>query len=87
MAYDVKVADSVKKSWRRIPTQDRQRILEALRALADAPRPRGCVALRGSVAAYRIRLGDYRALYDVDDAAKIVTVLAVKHRREAYRDL
>ena len=84
--YQIQVSDTAKKNFRRLPAQDQKRVLEALNALGDDPRPRGCVALKAHMG-YRIRVGDYRAIYAVDDAAKMITVLAVKHRREAYRDL
>ena len=86
MTYEVRVADTVRKNLRRVPDQDKQRILDALKALAHDPRPHGCVALRVRTL-YRIRIGDYRALYDVNDGARVVTVLTVKHRRDVYRDL
>jgi mRNA interferase RelE/StbE len=62
-----------------------QRILAALQDLADNPRPRACVKLVTGVGEYRLRVGDYRVLYDVDDRDHTVTVLRVKHRSKAYR--
>ncbi len=86
MAYKVRVSDTARKNLRRVPARDKRRILEALKALARDPRPYGCVALKAKTG-YCIRIGDYRALYDVDDRAGVVTVLTVKHRRDAYRNL
>lgn len=61
------------------------RVKEALADLAHTPRPRGCVKLH--TGAWRVQVGDFRVLYDVDDKARTVEVLRVKHRRESYRGL
>jgi len=53
--------------------------------LEQNPRPHGCTKLEGSEDEYRVRVGDYRILYVIDDKAKLVTVARVRHRREAYR--
>lgn len=65
--------------------RDRQRVIERVRTLAGEPRPPACEKLSGSAAKYRIRQGDYRIVYAVDDAAKVVEVVKVGHRREVYR--
>jgi mRNA interferase RelE/StbE len=58
-----------------------------MRALGDdTPRPAGCTKLAGTADGYRIRVGDYRIVYLIDDAAQIVTVTRVGHRREVYRE-
>jgi len=59
------------------------RVRGALLVLARAPRPKGCVKL--STGAWRIRVGDIRVLYDIDDNAKTVEVLRIGHRRDIYR--
>ena len=63
----------------------KDRVRQAVRSLLKDPRPPGCKLLAGPYqATWRIRVGDYRILYEVDDAADIVRVLRVRHRREAY---
>lgn len=62
-----------------------QRVREDLLMLAHTPRPKGCVKL--STGAWRVRVGEIRVLYDIDDKAKTVEVLRIKHRRESYRGL
>lgn len=57
-----------------------QRVREALASLSHTPRPKGCVKL--STGAWRIRIGDIRVLYDIDDTAKTVEVLRIKYRRD-----
>jgi mRNA interferase RelE/StbE len=64
--------------------RDRQRIVSRIRDLAQAPRPPGCEKLSGREL-YRIRQGDYRVLYAVNDAERAVTVVRVAHRRDVYR--
>jgi mRNA interferase RelE/StbE len=61
-----------------------ERVRNALLALRQDPRPRGCIKLR--TGAWRIRIGDYRATYDIDDTERTVTVLRVRHRRDIYRE-
>ena len=58
--------------------------MDAIRALADEPRPHGCVKLSGSQS-WRIRIGDYRVIYDIDDKSRQIDVLHIGHRREVYR--
>ena len=60
-----------------------QRINEAISQLADEPRPVGAKKLMG-IEGYRIRVGDYRVLYVVNDESRLIVVYRVKHRREAY---
>jgi mRNA interferase RelE/StbE len=59
-------------------------IKTAIGALAQNPRPHGYIKLKGEEA-YRIRVGDYRIIYEIDDEIIIVTVIAVGHRKEVYR--
>jgi len=60
------------------------RVMAALDRLAVDPRPRGCKKLREGELAYRYRVGDYRILYQVDDAALVVRVYKIRHRSDAY---
>jgi mRNA interferase RelE/StbE len=62
-----------------------QRVREALTSLSHTLRPKGCVKL--STGAWRVRVGEIRVLYDIDDKARTVEVLRVKHRRDVYRGL
>jgi mRNA interferase RelE/StbE len=60
-------------------------MLASIETLAFQPRPRRSQKLTGSESSYRIRVGDYRILYEVDDQSRIVSVFAIGHRREVYR--
>ena len=64
---------------------DRRRIADCIRALAEDPRPVGSEKLAGRRDRLRIRQGDYRVIYSVDDSERAVTVVRIAHRREAYR--
>lgn len=68
------------------PSATRQRIEAKIASLATDPRPHDCTKLAGADA-YRVRVGDYRIVYDVADAVRIVTVIHVGHRREIYRNI
>lgn len=68
-----------------LPVADQDRVLDRIKALAEEPRPSGCEKLSGMRDAWRIRSGNYRIVYRVDDAADVVTVTRVGHRREVYR--
>jgi mRNA interferase RelE/StbE len=84
VAYQVEITPPALKQLERIDRQFRTRILATIERLSIDPRPQGCKQLTGWPG-YRIRVGDYRALYRIDDAAKIVWILEVGHRREVYR--
>jgi len=86
-SYRVVLKPSVEKDLRSLPKSVTVRVWDRLEALANNPHPRHSVKLAGAERLYRIRVGDYRAVYDVDDEAKLVTVHYVRHRREAYRNL
>lgn len=63
---------------------DRERVSKRMQALAENPRPYGSEKLEGFEATYRIRQGDYRVVYDIDDAERIVFVIKVGHRKDVY---
>lgn len=67
------------------PKKLRQRLVRAIEELAAVPRPPGCEKLAGGTDLYRIREGDYRAVYVIEDRHRLVRVLKVGHRREVYR--
>lgn len=64
---------------------DRQRLVARIEALGSNPRPQGCEKLAGYADRYRVRQGDYRVVYSVDDAEHIVLIVKIGHRREVYR--
>jgi mRNA interferase RelE/StbE len=83
-SYTVVVSRPVQKEIRSLDQGIRLRILTALRALAVDPRPSGCRKLVGAQNRWRIRVGDYRVIYTVDDTDHIVEIFVVRHRSKAY---
>ncbi len=84
--YTVIVEQRVYKDFDRIPSPDLDKIYETIESLENNPRKPGSQKLRGYKNRYRIRRGDYRIIYTIDDSAKIVNVFLVKHRKDAYQD-
>ena len=84
MAYTVIVNRAAEKELDRLPQKVHQRIMRRLIELESNPRPHGVQKLHGHDG-YRVRIGDYRVLYLINDEAQVVEVLAVGHRREVYR--
>ncbi len=82
--FDLVFKEPVSKDLKEIPKQDVQRILERIDALRDEPRPQGSVRLSGKEY-YRVRQGNYRIIYEIQDAQLVVIVIKVGHRREVYR--
>lgn len=70
------------EAWTRLTPKRR---LACITALEQDPRPSGCKKLRGATNTYRIRSGDYRVVYTIEDAELLVLVVRVGHRREVYR--
>jgi mRNA interferase RelE/StbE len=79
--FETPVQPSVAKDQRGIPKTEVRRLLKGIEALGDDPRPAGCQKLTGRDL-YRIRHGVYRVVYSVDDAAVVIEVIKVGHRRE-----
>lgn len=85
MSYQVSITRPALKALAAIDKTQRRRIQAAIDRLADNPRPPGARALRGRSGELRIRVGDYRVIYDVYDDQLLVLVVEVGHRREIYR--
>jgi mRNA interferase RelE/StbE len=83
-AYRLLLKKSAERELRKTPKADLQRITERINELAAAPRPSGSEKLAGQDS-YRIRQGDYRIVYTVDDDQKLIEIIKVGHRREVYR--
>ena len=84
MTYALLIERRAQRSLSRITVQDRERISDAIRRLAEEPRPHGVKKLSGRDA-WRIRVGDYRILYEIHDERLLILVIDVGHRREIYR--
>ncbi|MGH7335985.1 MAG: type II toxin-antitoxin system RelE family toxin [Myxococcota bacterium] len=82
---EIRVSATAERQLRAAPRADQERLIEAMRALATNPRPRGCRKLQGYDDTFRIRVGVYRIIYAVQDRQLLVIVLKIGHRRDAYR--
>lgn len=82
--YDLLIKPSVARDLRGIPREDVERILERVHALPADPRPPGVEKLSGEER-YRVRQGDYRIVYSINDRSRVVEVVQVGHRRDVYR--
>jgi len=84
-SYRVRFTKSAEKDLRRIEESQVFSVMEKIEALSVNPRLEGTKKLVGSEAAYRLRVGDYRVIYTIDDGIKIVQIDRVRHRKDAYR--
>ena len=82
--YRLEIGQGAQRQIRRLPTDVQQRILRSIDALAENPRPHGAIKLSGGEG-YRVRVGDYRILYWIDDANQRVEVHRVMAREDVYR--
>ena len=85
MKYAVQLTRSARKDVLALEDPLYSRISEAINALEENPRPEKARKLRGREKAWRIRVGDHRVIYEVDDDSHAITIYTVKHRREVYR--
>jgi len=85
MSYRIEFRPAARRGMRRLPRDVIQRIDRHILSLADDPRPHGVERLTGEENTYRIRVGDYRVLYEIHDDVLIVYVIRVGHRRDVYR--
>ena len=83
-SYELLIKRPAAKELEALPLRDRRRIVNRIQALANDPRAPGAEKLSGDEK-YRVRQGDYRVLYEIDDAARTVTVVRIGHRRDVYR--
>lgn len=84
-SYNVEFSANVRKDFRKIPQADAERILRKIRDLAATPRPPGSKKLKGEEL-FRIRVGAYRVVYEIEDERLVVFIVRVKHRKEVYRN-
>jgi len=83
-SYSLVLKKSAERELRALPKADLRRVTDRIRGLANTPRPSGHEKLSGQEQ-YRVRQGDYRVVYAIDDDHRIVTIVKIGHRREVYR--
>ena len=83
--YTVYLEQAAERDLKRLHSKEFDRISFHIKALTENPRPAGCRKITGSKNDWRIRVGEYRIIYEVNDNDKTVMVMRIRHRREAYR--
>ncbi|MBU6148320.1 MAG: type II toxin-antitoxin system RelE/ParE family toxin [Actinomycetales bacterium] len=81
----MRIARRAAKSLAALQRREQQRIRAAIELLAEEPRPPACIALAGEDSVYRVRVGEYRIVYEVIDKVLVIHVVGIGHRREVYR--
>jgi mRNA interferase RelE/StbE len=87
MQYELIIKPTAEKSLDKVPLPTRRHIVAALKELRSNPRPPGVVKLAGDKNLWRIRVGNYRVVYEIHDDRLIVFVLRVAHRKDVYRKM
>ncbi|MDO9141629.1 MAG: type II toxin-antitoxin system RelE/ParE family toxin [Methylobacter sp.] len=85
MAYEIIIKPSTEKSFARLEKAQQIKIVKAIENLAANPRPQGFKKLKSDAELYRIRVGDYRIIYSIDNNVLIITVVKVGHRKDIYK--
>ena len=83
-SYAVELKPSARKELESLPDTVLARVVRRVEALQQEPRPAGCKKLKGYKDQWRVRIGDWRVIYIVDDKARLVSVTRIAHRREVY---
>ena len=82
--YSVQFVRSARKELERLPDSVLARVFARIEQLAETPRPPGCKKLRGARDLWRIRIGDYRVIYFLDDAQRVIEIRAIGDRKDVY---
>ncbi len=83
-SYAVELKPSARKELESLPDTVLARVVRRLESLAHDPRPTGCKKLKGHNDQWRVRIGDWRVVYIIDDTSRLVSVTRIAHRREVY---
>ena len=84
-SYEIEISRTAERQLKKLAEEDQLRVVRAMLALTEEPRPRGSRKLTGYDDVFRIRVGRFRVLYSVSDARLVVVVLKIGHRRDVYR--
>lgn len=83
--YEVLLERRAQRNLRRLPKEEFKRAIRVIKRLGSDPRRAGCRKIAGSESDWRVRFGDYRVIYEIDDSARVVRIMYIRHRRYAYR--
>lgn len=86
MSYAVLIKPAAQRQLKKLPRAVQVDLITLIERLAQDPRPPGCKKLKGRQNQYRVRLGDYRVIYSVEDMALVVRIIKVGHRRDVYEE-
>ena len=84
VAYRIEVTPRARKDLKALPRRERPRVAEQIDALKSDPRPKGCRKLKGREDFYRIRVGDYRVVYRIEDEILLILIVRIGDRKEIY---
>ncbi|MCA9896731.1 MAG: type II toxin-antitoxin system RelE/ParE family toxin [Ardenticatenaceae bacterium] len=82
--YNLKIKNSAERDLKRLPKPLFLRLNQKILALREEPRPSGVRKLQGKLEGWRVRVGDYRIVYQIDEAEQTVTIVRIRHRRDVY---
>ena len=85
MSYQVELSKQAEKQFKALPQQIQRRLQLRIDALTENPRPSRIKKLEGAQSQYRIRVGDYRIVYDIQEAILLILIVRIGHRSEVYR--
>ena len=85
--YKITFQPSVEKDLRKLSRENCDRIMVRIEVLAHEPFPTQAIKLKGTEGLYRIRVGDYRVIYEIDPDSNCIVIHYVRHRRDVYRDI
>ena len=85
--YKIEISSTAERQLKKINREDQIRILRSISLLAQNPRPDGCRKFKGYKDVYRIRIGNYRVIYEIDGTKIVVTIIKIGHRRDIYHSL
>jgi mRNA interferase RelE/StbE len=85
--YEIRIAPAAIRQLRKLPSSVQSRVISCFESLSENPRPPGVEKLSQYPRFWRVRCGEYRIVYCIDDKTRIVVALIVRHRKDAYRDL
>jgi mRNA interferase RelE/StbE len=86
VSYTIELRPGARRDLENLPQDTLQRVSRRIDSLADNPRPPGAEKLSGSENSYRVRVGDYRILYEIRDKVLLIIIVRIRHRREVYRN-
>ena len=85
VSYKIEIKPSAEKELEKLPRQIIPKVVATIKALAENPYPYGVKKLAGFEHTYRIRIGDYRILYDIFEKKLVIEVIRIRHRKDAYK--